>query len=422
MASIIVGAVVLMGVGIKVSKDRRSRVTVQSGSAKRKDLSSVVSASGEIKPKRYVNVGANVSGRITHLYVQEGDRVNDGQLLGHIDATRFQADAAQSQAAVAASEADVNRARADVEASKLSFDRMTQMHQDRLVSEQALDEARAALQMKSAALEASRSRVAQLRAALASSRDTLDKAVIVAPMAGTVTSLQKEEGEVVIGAQSFQPTIIMVVADLAVMEAEILVDETDIDSLALGQPADVRVDAFEKEILKGKVTEIGSQAIVRGGSTAAAAGGGQPSTQAKDFKVTITLEQPPAGLRPGLNATADVTTAVREHVLTIPLQAVVMRAVDEKGEPIDPSTGSPGDGGPKVQGATRRHADEKEGVFVIENGEALFRPVKTGIVGETEIEVTDGLSEGQEIVTGSYKTLRTLKHHAKIKLENREKK
>ena len=226
MASIIVGAVVLMGVGIKVSKDRRSRVTVQSGSAKRKDLSSVVSASGEIKPKRYVNVGANVSGRITHLYVQEGDRVKDGQLLGHIDATRFQADAAQSQAAVAASEADVNRARADVEASKLSFDRMTQMHQDRLVSEQALDEARAALQMKSAALEASRSRVAQLRAALASSRDTLDKAVIVAPMAGTVTSLQKEEGEVVIGAQSFQPTIIMVVADLAVMEAEILSDGT----------------------------------------------------------------------------------------------------------------------------------------------------------------------------------------------------
>ena len=420
-ASIIVGAVVLMGVGIKVSKDRRSRVAVQSGSAKRKDLSSVVSASGEIKPKRYVNVGANVSGRITHLYVQEGDRVKDGQLLGHIDATRFEADTAQSQAAVAASEADVNRARADVEASRLSFDRMTQMHQDRLVSEQALDEARAALQMKSAALEASRSRVAQLRAALASSRDTLEKAVIVAPMAGTVTSLQKEEGEVVIGAQSFQPTIIMVVADLAVMEAEILVDETDIDSLALGQPADVRVDAFEKEILKGKVTEIGSQAIVRGGSTAAAAGGGQPSTQAKDFKVTITLEQPPAGLRPGLNATADVTTAVREHVLTIPLQAVVMRAVDEKGEPIDPSTGSPAEGGPKVQGATRRRADEKEGVFVIENGEALFRPVKTGIVGETEIEVTDGLSEGQEIVTGSYKTLRTLKHHAKIKLENREK-
>ena len=400
------------------ARARRGLVTVQSGAAKRRTLSSVVSASGEIKPKRYVNISANVSGRITHLHVQEGESVKAGQVLGRIDATRFEADTVQSRAAVAAAEADVTRARADLEGAKLAFDRMQQMSNDRLVSEQALDQARAELQMKTANLEASRSRVNQLRAALVSTRDTLDKAVIVSPMDGQVTSLQKEAGEMVIGAQSFQPTVIMVVADLAVMEAEVLVDETDIDSLALGQPAEVRVDAYEKDIFKGEVTEIGSQAVPRGGS--AAAGGSQPSTQAKDFKVTVTLKDPPAGLRPGLNATADITTAVRENVMTVPLQAVVMRALDEQGAPVDPNVVSAADRSPKASGPSRRRGEEKEGVFVITGGQAVFRAVKTGIVGETEIEIVDGLSEGEEIVTGSYKTLRTLKHQAKVKVENRQ--
>jgi HlyD family secretion protein len=410
----------LIATGVVTSRSRRGRVMVQSGAARRKTLSSVVSASGEIKPKRYVNISANVSGRITHLYVKEGEAVKAGQLLGRIDATRFEADTAQSRAAVAASEADVARARADVEVAKLNFDRVQRMASDRLVSEQALDQARAELQMKAANLESTRKRVEQLRAALASTRDTLEKAVIVSPMDGQVTSLQKEEGEVVIGAQSFQPTVIMTVADLAVMEAEVLVDETDIESLALGQPAEVRVDAYEKDILKGEVTEIGSQAVPRGATGGASiAGGAQPSTQAKDFKVTVTLREPPRGLRPGLNATADITTAVRENVMTVPLQAVVVRAVDDKGAPVDPGVVHAEGGGPKIQGTSKRHGDEKEGVFVISAGKAVFRAVKTGIVGETEIEVVEGLREGEEIVTGSYKTLRTLKHDAKVKVENR---
>jgi HlyD family secretion protein len=294
------------------------------------------------------------------------------------------------------------------------------MYADRLVSDQMLDQARAQLEMKIANLQSAQSRVTQLRAALASTRDTLDKAVIVAPMSGTVTSLQKEVGEVVIGAQSFQPTVIMVVGDLSVMEAEVLVDETDIDQLTLHQPAEVRVDAFEKEILKGEVTEIGSGAIPRG-SSGQAVPGASTSTQAKDFKVTITLKDPPKGLRPGLNATADITTATRASVLSIPLQAVVVRALDDEGKPVDPSIVSSAEAGPKVdKGSARPRGEEKEGVFVVSDGKAVFKPVKTGIVGETEIEIVDGLAEGEEIVTGSYKTLRTLKHEAKIKVENRK--
>jgi HlyD family secretion protein len=181
----------------------------------------------------------------------------------------------------------------------------------------------------------------------------------------------------------------------------------------------VRVDAFEKDILKGEVTEIGSQAVPRGGGGASLTGGSQPSTQAKDFKVTVTLRSPPAGLRPGLNATADITTAVRESVTTVPLQAVVVRALDEQGQPVDPGVVHAADSGPKLQGPSKRRGEEKEGVFVIAGGQAVFRPVKTGIVGETEIEIVEGLSEGEEIVTGSYKTLRTLNNKAKVKVENR---
>jgi len=412
--------VVVSAAGLMMFARGRSRISVQSGTVARKSLSSIVSASGEIKPKRYVNIAANVSGRITALYVQEGERVKKGQLLARIDAARFEAQNDQSQAAVAASEADLTRARADLEASRLNHDRTKRMHADHLVSEQVLDQARADLEMKSAGVEASRGRVAQVRAQLVSTRDDLEKTVVVAPMDGTVTSLSKEVGETVIGAQSFQPTVIMIVGDLAVMEAEVLVDETDIQSLALAQTAEVRVDAFEKALIKGKVTEIGSGAIARGGAT----GGQVAASQAKDFKVTVTLEDPPPGLRPGLNATADITTATRDNAIAVPLQAVVVRSLNEAGKPVEAGVVLAADEEPKLQttakGPPRRKAEEKEGVFVVAGGKAVFRPVTTGIVGETDIEIVEGIAEGEEIVTGSYRTLRTLKHDAKIRANKKK--
>lgn len=400
-------------------KRSRDRVAIQAQKVRRRDLVSVVSASGEVKPKRFVNISANVSGRITHLYVKEGERVREGQVLARIDSTRFAADTRQSEAAVKAARADLVRAQADVQASRLSFERTERMHRDQLVSEQALDQARAEFEMRAANATSLKERIAQVEAALESSTDNLEKTTVPAPMNGVVTSLIKEEGEVVIGAQSFQPTVIMTVADLSVMEAEILVDETDIRSVALGQEAKVRVDALDRMELKGEVTEIGASAIPRGLTSSAAATTSSSNTgnQAKDFKVTITLTEPPPTLRPGLNATADITVARKTGVLAVPIQAVVVRQVDEHGKPIDPDQDKDKE---QQQKGVRRRGEEKDGVFVVKDAHALFRPVTTGILGETEIEIRDGVQEGEEIVTGSYKTLRTLKDAAKIKIEETE--
>jgi HlyD family secretion protein len=210
-----------------------------------------------------------------------------------------------------------------------------------------------------------------------------------------------------------------------VMECEIMVDETDIRNVKLGQDSEVRVDALEGIKIKGEVTEIGSSAVVRGSTAAAtqqASTAGNTGNQAKDFKVTITLKDPPANLKPGVNATADITTARRENVLAIPIQAVVVREVDKDGKVVDPEA-SPS---PQAQGNTevkagKAKAKEADGVFLVDKEKAVFKTVKTGIMGDTDIEVLEGLTEGQEIVTGSFKTLRTLRDQAKIKLEQKGK-
>ena len=415
----ILGVVVLGGLAAGfVVRRNRERVPVQVQKVARRDLTSVVSASGEVRPKRYVNISANVSGRITHLYIKEGDRVREGQVLARIDSTRFAADTRQSEAAVKAARADLKRAEADAEVARLAFERTRQMHVDRLVADQAFDQARADYDMRKANMASLQQRIAQLEAALESSADNLEKTTLPSPMDGVVTSLAKEEGEVVIGAQSFQPTVIMTVADLSVMEAEILVDETDIRNVALGQQARVRVDALDRVELKGQVTEIGASAIPRGVTSSAQTTTTSSNTgnQAKDFKVTITLQDPPAALRPGLNATADITTARKTGVLAVPIQAVVVRQLDEQGRPLDPDLDRDKDKG-GAAAAARRKGTEQDGVFLVKDGAALFRPVQTGILGETEIEITSGVQEGDEVVTGSYKTLRSLKHEAKVKLE-----
>ena len=416
----VAAVVVIAGVvAANVIRDRRSKVTVQTGKVTHQDLVSVVSASGEIKPKKFVNISANVSGRITNLYVQEGDAVRKGQVLARIDSTRFEAGERQSEAALQAARADLQRAEADLENSRLAFERARSMRDEKLIAQQAYDQADADLKMKAAAVESQKRRIAQQAAMLETNRDELEKTTIVAPMSGVVTSLVKEEGESVIGAQSFSPTVLMTVADLSVMEVEILVDETDIRNVQLGQKAEVRVDALEGLEIIGEVTEIGSSAIPRGTSAAAAAGQATASTanQAKDFKVVVTLKDPPPSLRSGLNATADVETARKAGVVSVPIQAVVVRQLDKEGKVIEAGTVQASEsepGGPVEKG------EEKEGVFVINAGQAFFRPVKTGIMGESDIEITDGLKEGDEIVVGSYKTLRTLKHEAKIKVDEKK--
>lgn len=421
VVGIVAGALVVAAiVGFSVTKDQRNRVMVQTQKAARTDLLSTVTASGEVKPKRFVNISANVSGRITHLFVVEGERVPKGKVLARIDSTRFEAETRQSGAGVEAARAELERVQADLQLTKLAFERSKQMHGDKLISDQAFDQAQAEVKMKEAQVDAQRRRMAQSSAVLESVQDDLSKTTVVAPMDGVITNLAKEEGEVVIGAQSFQPTVIMTVADLSVMEAELLVDETDIRNVKLGQEAKVRVDALEGVEITGEVTEIGSSAIARGaGQTTTTT---TTANQAKDFKVVVTLKEPPATLRPGLNATADITTDRKPKVLAVPIQAVVVRQIDADGKVVDPAQpGAPGeqDGGPA---RPQKKLEEKEGVFVVTNGQAYFKPVKTGILGETDIEIASGVAEGDELVTGSYKTLRSLKNEARIKLDEKDKK
>jgi HlyD family secretion protein len=421
----IVGGVALaLLVGIVVGsvvRDRSRRTVVQTGKVGRRDLSSTVSASGEVKPKRYVDIGANPSGRIVKLFVKEGDTVKKGQVLARIEAERYEAGARQSEAAVLAAQADLERSIADVAVSRLIYDRNKRMFDEKLVSDQTFDQTAADLKMKTASVESSRKRVAQLQAAHDSNRDELAKTTVLCPMDGVVTSLPKEEGEVVIGAQSFSPTVIMTVADLSVMEAEVMVDETDIRSVKLGQVAEVRADALEGVKMKGEVTEIGTSAVVRGQTAAqTSSNAGNTGNQAKDFKVKITLKDPPREIRPGLNATADITTAKRQNVLALPIQAVVVRELNKEGKVVDPDATPPPQEGNTVTQTGKVRVEEKEGVFILDKDKAAFRPIKTGIVGETDVEVLDGLKEGEEIVTGSFKTLRGLKDQAKIKVETKK--
>jgi HlyD family secretion protein len=423
----VIGAVV----GFSVNRENRKKVSVQTGKVEKRDLVQVVTASGEVRPRRYVNVGANVSGRLVEINVEEGDRVGKGQVLARVESERYEAGARQGEAGVAAARADLVRTEADLAAAKLAFDRTKQMRDEKLVSESEFDQREAEFKMKTAAVESARRRVAQLQAALDSTKDELYKTTVYSPMDGVVTNLPKEAGEMVIGAMSFNPTTIMTVADLSVMECEVMVDETDFRNLKLGQEAKIKVDALEGLELTGEVTEIGASALVRGSGSQSAAQttlGANTGNQPKDFRVTITIKEPPPNLRPGLNATADITTAKRDKVLAVPVQAVVVREVNKEGKVVDPDSGQgPGGGGPGREGNTvttvaREKGEEKDGVFVVQGDKAAFTPVKTGIMGETDIEITEGITEGQEIVTGSYRTLRTLKDQARLKVDTKGKK
>jgi HlyD family secretion protein len=428
IAAVVGIAVIGAVVGFSVNRENRKKTTVQTGKVEKKDLVQVVTASGEVRPKRYVNVGANVSGRLIEINVLEGDRVKKGQILAKVESERYQAVQRQSEAGLAASGADLQRAEADAAAAKLAFDRAKRMQQDKLIADSAYDQAEAEWKMKTAAVESARRRVAQLQAQTDSTRDDLIKTTVISPMDGVVTNLPKEAGEMVIGAMSFSPTVIMTVADLSVMECEVMVDETDFRNLKLGQEAKIKVDALEGLEMKGEVTEIGASALVRGSGSQSATQatlGANTGNQPKDFKVTITIKDPPANLRPGLNATADITTAKRDKVLAVPVQAVVVREVNKEGKVVDPDAGA--GGGPERQGNTvaqvsREKGEEKDGVFVVQGDKAVFTPVKTGIMGETDIEITQGVTDGQEIVTGSYRTLRNLKDQARLKVESKGKK
>jgi HlyD family secretion protein len=459
----VVGVLVLAtAVFAGIKYNQRGIVTVQTGKTMRQDLTSQVTASGEIKPRNYINIGSEAFGRLVDISVKEGDRVRRGQTLARIDPIQAQADVNAQTAAVnsasadsAAAEANVNaadqsvgtaqasldRARADLERTKTLFSRTEQLWKNKLVAQQEFDtrkseydsaqaavreaearfaQAKAQRQQIAAQLTASQRRIAQVQASLHRTSDVLQKHIVTSPIDGVVTNLPVRIGEtMVIGIQNAPGSTIMTIADMSIITAEVKVDETDIVNVKLGQVADVTIDAIPNRTFKGRVIEIGNTAILR--STGVAASQSAVSSQeAKDFKVVVALDSPPDDIRPGLSCTAKITTATRPKVLTIPIQALTIR---QKGD-LEDADKKPGDkknvnAPPLDPVAQKARKEEIQGVFIIQGEKAEFKKIETGVTGATDIEVLNGLRDGDEIITGSYKVIRTLRNHAKVKVDNK---
>jgi HlyD family secretion protein len=443
-----VAVLVLLAVviGLTVRQSSKNVATVQTGKAQRQDLSTIVSASGEIKPKTYVNIGANAFGKITHLFVKEGDHVKKGQMLAQLENVQSsadvnaneaslqaaQTDAIAADAALKTSQADLLRAQADHERNKLDWERAQSLYKDGLISKSDFDSRKNAWATADAGLTQAEARVAQAKAQKDSAErhitqakamltryaDALQKTTYPAPFDGVITNLPVREGEtVVIGIQNAQGSTLMTLADMSVITAEVKVDETDIVNVRLGQPAEVTIDAIPKKIFHGKVSEIGDNAIVRS-SGVSTSQQNVASEEAKDFKVVVTLTDAPVDLRPGLSTTAKITTATRSNVLSLPIQALTMRTKEQ----MDQQNNAPGSvhaAAPAKEVASKSKTDDElQGVFVIRNKKAIFVPVATGITGRTNIEVLDGLKEGDEVITGSYKVLRSLRPGSSVKIDN----
>jgi HlyD family secretion protein len=437
--------VVLIGcaalVALTVYRSDSDAQKVLTAKVTRENLSSIVSGTGEIKPlpRNYVNIGATAFGPITHLYVKEGDHVKKGEVLAVIEnvglesavggqkaaITGAQHDITADVAAQQMAKANVDHAQADLEQKQLDYKRSQELYKDSLIAKQDFDAKKAAydiavatLAQDQASLGQSNAQTASARAKLASAQQTLlgdvnayNLSISIAPFDGIVTNLPVHEGETVVeGIQNAVGSTLMTLANMSVVTAEVKVDETDITGVQLGQSADVTVDAIPGKVFKGHVTEVGDQALLRstGVSTSQSTTG---TEEAKDFKVVVTIDNPSPELRPGLSATAKITTAHKDDVIAIPLQALVMEV---------PDTGKKK--GVKKLNASLSNAPKPQpvqGVFVMRKDgrklRAVFVPVQTGITGASDIEVTGGVKPGDEIITGPYRILRILKDDATVK-------
>ena len=404
---VIAGIVVLVAVVTGMAlKGRGGKVpVVQTAKVSRAKIVQRVSATGKIQPKTKVEISADVSGKIEKLPVVEGQWVNKGTLLVTLARERYLAAVENAVAAVSAAQANVSLVAENKTRTENEYKRSKQMVATGLESQSSFEAKQAEYQVEVARYKSTLDQVAQSKAALKQARDDLSKTTIYAPMSGTVSALNKEQGEIALGSQ-FQKDVILTVADLNAMEAEVNVDENDIMSIALGQEAEIEVDALPGQQLKGVVSEIGSSAVSQGQGT---------TEQKTEFEIKIAILNPPKTLRPGMTASANITTKVNDSALSVPLQAVAARSVDQLAMK-----------GQKRKDAETKYQADKDGfveiVFCIENGKAVARQVKTGIQGEDLIEVTSGLKEGDEIVTGSYRAIsKDLDNGAVVNVDNTKK-
>jgi len=385
--------VILAVVILNLNSRREKTVKVTVEKVHKQDLTSSVSASGEVKPKKNINISAQVPGRIIKIGVVEGQEVKAGDFLLKLDSTQYEANADRDRNFIQAAMADLIQAEARQARDKSAYDRQKKLYEEQLISKDQLESVKLEYDVSRAQVNAIRFQIKQAEANLKSTLDNLNKTIFNAPIDGIITSLKVEEGETaIIGTMNNPGTVLMTLADLSIMEVEVQVDETDVVGVKLGQGADVRVDAYPDTVFKGKVTEIGSSALtkVTGSST---------TQEAKDFKVVVTLENPAQRLKPGLSASADIITAKKNAVLAVPISSLVLR---DK---------------PAAAGDKPGAKKEEEGVYIVENSRVKFRSVEKGISGGMNMEIVSGLKENQEIVTGPYASLRELKDGILIRTE-----
>ena len=472
------GGVVVLGliVFFSIKATRKDEVSVQTAKVQRKDvLKAKVSASGEIRAKEFVDLQSEIAGIITELPVREGDKVEKNQVLLRIDPIQTEAEASSSRAQYEASMADaraqeflilnaeaglardeaalrsaraeLDQAESNLNRAQNSYRRKQQLHEDGLLSREEYELAQTEAKVASSQHESAKARVSQMEvqigvaknniqqmktsqaaalnraksqaAMLTRASDQLKKTTLYSPLNGVITQLLVEKGErAVPGILSNPQATLMTIADLSVIQAELKVDETDVVSLKLGDQSSVKVDALPDTTFEGEVTEIGNSPIRTTASST--------QQEAKDFKVIVTLKSPSAKLRPGMSCTGDITTDTKQNVLVIPIQALTIREVevDKDGKYHEPDLKKKKqkETGSVAQADTSKDKPKKkelEGAFVVnKDKQARFRPVKTGITGESEIEIKENLQEGEEVVSGSFQTLRTIKDGAAVKIDN----
>lgn len=395
LTAVVAGAFVISG-----SDDEL--LEVQTATVARETIIQKVNATGRIQPKTQIRISADVSARITALHVKEGQWVEKGALLVELDRERYMAAVESAEAAVRSAQANSKLVMENMNKAEKDYDRSRDLIARRLESQAAMDAADAAYKVEIARYEAALDQVAQARATLKQAHDDLSKTMIYAPMTGTISDLNKEQGEIAIGSQ-FQEDIILVVADLNEMEAQVNVDENDIVSVEIGQHAEITVDALFGEKLIGTVYEIANSANTGDAGTA---------NQKTEFEVKIAISGEISKLRPGMTASADMFTETKPNVVGIPIQSVAVRTIDQltlEGE--------------EVSDAEKRFTADADGfveiVFCVEDGKVIARQVETGIQSDDMIEIISGIEEDEVVVTGSYRAISTdLANGAEVTINN----
>ena len=428
LAAIVVLAAV---VAANVFYKREPGIEVNVEALRTRDLEAFVSATGKIQPKRQVSISANTMGRVTRVAVEEGDRVKAGQFLLEIDPRSLEGQLLRGEAGVAAAESSLQRVRSSVEQAKANLDlskqnleRQQRLWNEGLTTRQDYERAQNELVLREADYKAnlqevqtSEQRIKQEQASLATTKYDLTQVIISSPMNGIVTRRNIEEGETaVVGTMNNAGSQLLTIADMSQLEAEVEVDETDIPTVALGQIARITIDAVPNRTFRGHITEIGNSPIQ-------ASNAAQTGRQATNFKVVITLDESVPDVRPGFTCTAEIVTATRKNVVSVPIQALTVREMlyDSKGAMVrEPSKRRRRGVEPTVDASSEpppgHERKETEGVFLIANGQAVFTPVKVGIAGERYFEVVSGVNSGDRVVTGPFASVRSLGDNEQVKV------